>query len=167
MGTVEFASADAYPFADVIYKLIVGGFVNAVSVGFLPIEYSFVENDPDRGWGIDFKRQELLEISVVPVPANQNALLAQARSLGLRDTHRLRRSERAIVREYPRSRAEDLQRAFLVRSRIAALRRIDPREPEPEPWMVEYMARERREADERLARARQLQDAIRLSIPSW
>jgi Caudovirus prohead serine protease len=82
MGTIEFVSPDLYPFGDTIYKLVVGGFINAVSVGFLPIEYSFVENNPDRGWGIDFKRQQLLEVSVCPIPANANALV-EARSVGI------------------------------------------------------------------------------------
>ena len=50
------------------------GFMTAVSVGFAPIKYSF-STDPARSMGIDFKQQELLEISVVPVPANASALL--------------------------------------------------------------------------------------------
>jgi HK97 family phage prohead protease len=77
MGDVEFASADVYPFADQIYKLVVNGFIRACSVGFLPIEWQF-SDDGDRQFGIDFKRQELLELSIVPVPANQNALVQAA-----------------------------------------------------------------------------------------
>jgi hypothetical protein len=82
MGDITFADAETYAFADTIYRLYLGQFLNAVSVGFLPLEYSFVENDPDRGWGIDFKRQELLEISPCPIPANPNALGA-ARAKGI------------------------------------------------------------------------------------
>lgn len=81
MGDIEFASADVYPFAETIYRLVMGKYIRAVSVGFLPLEWSFVE-DKARGFGIDFKRQELLEISVVPVPCNANAL-AEARSKGI------------------------------------------------------------------------------------
>jgi hypothetical protein len=82
MGTVEFASAEVYPFADQVYKLIVNRFINSVSVGFQPIQWKF-SDDPDRQFGIDFERQELLEISVVPVPANAHALIeAQAKSWG-------------------------------------------------------------------------------------
>jgi HK97 family phage prohead protease len=81
MGDIEFASAETYPFADQIYRLVVDGFVNAVSVGFLPIEWKWA--DDDDCFGIDFLRQELLEISVVPVPANANALVqAAVKSLG-------------------------------------------------------------------------------------
>jgi HK97 family phage prohead protease len=82
MGTIEFVDAETYAFGDTVYRLLMGKYLRAVSVGFLPIEYSFVENDPKRGWGIDFKRQELLEISVCPVPANANAL-AEARAKGI------------------------------------------------------------------------------------
>lgn len=75
MGTIEFMSADLYPFADTVYEMVRQGYLRAVSVGFLPIEYTFSSED-DRPYGIDFKRQELLEISVCPVPANANALVA-------------------------------------------------------------------------------------------
>jgi hypothetical protein len=37
MGDVQFASADVYPFADTIYRLVTEGFIKAGSVGFLPI----------------------------------------------------------------------------------------------------------------------------------
>jgi len=75
MGQVQFASADVYPFADQVYKLVKNGFINSVSVGFTPIEWEWADN---RQGGIDFTRQELLEISVVPVPANSHALVESA-----------------------------------------------------------------------------------------
>lgn len=81
MGDIEFMSAEISPFADSIYRMVQGGFIKAVSVGFIPLEYAYV-NDKDRPWGIDFKRQELLEISVCPVPCNPNAL-QEARSKGI------------------------------------------------------------------------------------
>jgi HK97 family phage prohead protease len=80
MGDIEFASAETFPFADQIYRLVVDGFVKAVSVGFTPIEWDWADSK-ERPTGIDFKRQELLEISVVPIPANANALIeARAKS---------------------------------------------------------------------------------------
>lgn len=78
---VEFASPDVYEFADTIYRLYKGKFMNSVSVGFMPVEWSFVE-DKDRPFGIDFHKQELLEFSTVPVPSNPNAL-QRAKSLGI------------------------------------------------------------------------------------
>jgi HK97 family phage prohead protease len=78
MGDVQFAPVSAYPFAETIYNLVTEGFIKAGSVGFIPIEWKFAD-DKSRPMGIDFKRQELLEFSVVPVPANANALI-EARS---------------------------------------------------------------------------------------
>jgi HK97 family phage prohead protease len=59
--------------------LIDDGILSACSVGFLPLESAF---DHARG-GVNFIRQQLLEVSVVPVPANANALVQRAKALGL------------------------------------------------------------------------------------
>ena len=75
---VEFADAATYPFADTVYKLYMGGFLNAVSVGFIPIEWETggkKEGDPKR----IYTKQDMLETSAVPVPSNPEALI-QARS---------------------------------------------------------------------------------------
>jgi HK97 family phage prohead protease len=80
-GAVEYADADVYPFADTIYQLVRGGYVNAVSVSWDPVEWEF-SKDRSRPNGIDFKLAELLEISNVPVPALPSAL-ATARSNGI------------------------------------------------------------------------------------
>ena len=81
VGDIEFAAAEVYDFADTIYRLVKGGFLKAVSVGFMPKEWAF-SSDKNRPYGIDFKKQTLLEISVCPVPCNPNAL-GEARSLGV------------------------------------------------------------------------------------
>jgi hypothetical protein len=80
-GDVEFADSETYPFADTIFRLYRGGFLNACSVSWLPISWSY-SSDKARAGGIDFKRQEMLEISAVPVPAAPTAL-ATARSAGI------------------------------------------------------------------------------------
>jgi len=77
----EFMPREMSPFADSVYRAIKGGFLNAVSVGFSPIKYAFSEED-DRSFGIDFTEQELLEFSVVPIPANPEALV-EARAAGV------------------------------------------------------------------------------------
>jgi hypothetical protein len=114
MGDIEFAPPEIYEFADTIYRLVVGKYLNSVSVGFLPLEYSFVDNDPERGWGIDFKRQELLEISVVPVPANGNAL-GEARAKGIDTRPLVEWAERTLDGGgkvvIPRSELERLRKA--------------------------------------------------------
>jgi HK97 family phage prohead protease len=73
---IEFAPPETYDFADTIFKLCKGGFLNATSVGFIPIEYDQGKKagDPSR----TYSKVELLEISIVPVPANPEALI-QAR----------------------------------------------------------------------------------------
>jgi HK97 family phage prohead protease len=84
VGDIEFADADTYPFADTIFRLVDGGYLRAVSVGFMPKEWVFT-NDKNRPFGIDFKKQSLCEISVCALPCNPNAL-QEARSLGGIDT---------------------------------------------------------------------------------
>ena len=81
VGDIEFMGADVNPAAEVVYQMVKGGFLKTVSVGFAPIEWEPTK-DKSRPGGIDFKRQELLEISVVPIPANPNAL-HQAKAAGI------------------------------------------------------------------------------------
>lgn len=65
-----------FEFADMVYRLFKGGYMNATSVGFMPKTYVVNEERPGNGWGpaFDFKTQELLEYSAVPIPANPEAL---------------------------------------------------------------------------------------------
>ena len=86
IGDIHFASAEVNPQAEAVYQMVKGGFVNSVSVGFQPIEWTLAK-DKARPGGIDFKKQKLLEISVVPIPANENAI-ALARTAGI-DVDRL------------------------------------------------------------------------------
>lgn len=75
--TAQFATKDVYPFADTIFKMYKGGFMNAVSVGFMPKLYQpIIAPDEDGGkfLGYEFLEQELFELSAVPVPANPEAL---------------------------------------------------------------------------------------------
>jgi len=72
LATIEFAAADLNPMAEQIYGLVKAGYLRAVSIGFRPLEWTY---DEQRG-GVNFVKVELLEISVVPVPANAEALQA-------------------------------------------------------------------------------------------
>lgn len=78
IATTEFASAELNPMADQVYRMIRAGFLRAVSIGFRPLEWAY---DEDRG-GVNFQKVELLEYSIVPVPANAEALIA-ARAAGI------------------------------------------------------------------------------------
>lgn len=79
VATAQFAKRDQHELADTVFQLIVGGFLNATSVGFQPIDMEF---NGERN-GFDFKAQELHEFSVVPVPANPEAVLTAAKEKGL------------------------------------------------------------------------------------
>src|SRR3954466_3320991 len=69
--TIEFA-CDINPMARIAYGLYKGQFLNAVSVGFVPIRW---ENGTEKsGYNRKFVEQELLEVSAVAIPANPNAL---------------------------------------------------------------------------------------------
>lgn len=74
----EFAPAEVFPLAETVFQLIKGGFLRATSVGFRPLKYAY---NAERG-GMDFEQAELLEFSIVPVPANADCLM-DAKSAGL------------------------------------------------------------------------------------
>jgi HK97 family phage prohead protease len=63
----------ATSFAERVRKQVESRVLNATSVGFRPLEFSF-SRDPQRQLGIDFTKAELLEFSIVTVPANAEAL---------------------------------------------------------------------------------------------
>lgn len=75
---VEFEPAEINPLADKIYQKILFGSLKAVSVGFLPIgEGSWGEGEEALGKSQEtyyYAGQELLEVSVVNIPANPKAL---------------------------------------------------------------------------------------------
>ena len=61
---------------DFCYHCYKTGMLNAVSVGFIPIEWIETEN------GYDILKWELLEFSAVAVPANQDAIAEAVKSFG-------------------------------------------------------------------------------------
>jgi len=78
MFKINYADAETYSFADTIYKLTKGGYINAFSIGFAP---DWKEAEPnEKSGGYNFNKTELLEISSVNVPANAGALI-QTRSI--------------------------------------------------------------------------------------
>lgn len=123
MAAAEFTPPGMARFNDTVFDMLKAGFLSATSVGFSPLKYAFTD-DPQRRFGIDFLEQELLEFSVVPVPANAEALI-QARSAGIdiapvRDWMEavLRKDGKAII---PLDRLEAVERAA-KNARLAAKR---------------------------------------------
>lgn len=74
---IEFA-VDINPVARLAYDLYKGGFLNAVSVGFIPLEWQ--DGGGANQFARKFIKQELLELSAVSIPANPNALQNAVRS---------------------------------------------------------------------------------------
>jgi HK97 family phage prohead protease len=72
-GTIVFASAKANPVAEQVWQSLQEGTLRAVSVGFIPHSVR-VERENDRDVYV-LSDNELLEISVVPIPANADALM--------------------------------------------------------------------------------------------
>lgn len=74
LATIEFAAA-IYDKAATVFNMVKAGILNTVSVGFINKEYLDGE-DYDN---YVLTKNELLEISIVPVPANPNAIVLAAK----------------------------------------------------------------------------------------
>lgn len=72
----EYASEKA-KLVDFTYHCYKTGMLNAVSVGFIPLEWTETKD------GYDITKWELLEFSAVAVPANQDAIAEAVKSYGL------------------------------------------------------------------------------------
>ena len=85
MHTIRLAKEGTSDFIDTLVKLMQQRIVRAVSVGFVPTKDPEVRRDKEGHFeGFVFNGQELLELSVVSIPANPNAL-ALAKSWGAKD----------------------------------------------------------------------------------
>jgi HK97 family phage prohead protease len=74
--SIEFTPREVHAFGADVGEMVRAGFLNTVSVGFIPLQWE-ERREPETGvfLGYHFVKQELLEISVVPVPANPGALV--------------------------------------------------------------------------------------------
>lgn len=76
MSGVKFANEiDTYDIGKTVAELVRQNFIKNASVGFIPLEWEKMDDDEDNsGWpSYRFLRNELLEWSVVNVPANPDA----------------------------------------------------------------------------------------------
>lgn len=79
----EFMPQDISAFAYSIFRMYEEKFLRAVSVGFRPLKWERIKDDEgNETWSYRFQKQELLEFSAVPIPANPEALVA-ARQKGI------------------------------------------------------------------------------------
>jgi len=79
----EFTPEGVNERADMLYRLVMDGFLNAVSIGFYPLRQ---REDVIEGRAVTvFEEVELLDVSLVPIPSNPEALAvmrAVARAAG-------------------------------------------------------------------------------------
>jgi len=76
LGKAQMTSEEEYPFGYTIYKLIKGGYINNVSISFMP-DYDSIEHDEKKGKQVrTIAKSTLLEISAVNVGANSAAMVS-------------------------------------------------------------------------------------------
>lgn len=88
VGDVTFLEAEVNPQAEIIWRLADAGALRTVSVGFKPIEASWGDDVTEKErnkygvgkYGVLYRSSELLETSLVSVPANPGAV-----EMGLKD----------------------------------------------------------------------------------
>lgn len=86
VSRIKLADEGTSDFIDTLYKLMKQRIVRAVSVGFRATKDVEVIRDKEGNFqGLEFNGQELLEISVVSIPANPNSL-SLAKSWGAKDS---------------------------------------------------------------------------------
>src|SRR5262249_54431553 len=71
-------AVEANPIAKIAHALYSGGFLKAVSVGFIPVKWE--DGTAQTPYRRKYTEQELLEVSAVAIPANPNALTLALKS---------------------------------------------------------------------------------------
>lgn len=106
---VKLADEGTSDFIDTLYKLLKQRIVRAMSVGFRATKDVEIRRDRDGNFiGLIFNGQELLENSIVSIPANPNSL-SLAKSWGAKDSTLRRIVEQdALVQASMRQRQIDL-----------------------------------------------------------
>jgi len=86
---VQFATSEEYGFADTIYKLIKGGYINATSIGIIPdyesMEYPGGKELNGKKVRRIINKSSLIELSILPIPMNQDALRTKALNKAIQD----------------------------------------------------------------------------------
>jgi HK97 family phage prohead protease len=99
---LRFPTAGKFVFADECFELMADGFLNATSVGFDPIEWK--DEQVEGGMLRTFTKQKLVEVGVVTIPSNDEALAERAKAMNadLTDVRgRIERLERMAAQPSP------------------------------------------------------------------
>lgn len=118
----------------VTYKLWRDGYLNAASIGFIPKSYdAMIDNGEFKGY--DIKGWELLEYSIVPVPANQEALRLALDEFGdnlvvksLRDEMRKTVEDEQRKKELEEIKAKNTELELLVKGLIERIDALEAKE---------------------------------------
>ncbi len=102
-GSVEFALDN--PKGMIAYKLAEGGFLNATSIGFIPLKFDSKDSNK-------IIESELLEISCVAVPANPEALMSKLKDLVAEDTKDALESE--IIEDKANTEEEEMTEEEMI-----------------------------------------------------
>jgi len=114
-GKMQFA-VNEYEFAATAFALMVGGYLNAFSAGFINNKYQIDEANNV----VMLIENELLEVSVVPVPANQLAL-AKSKGINIKDL-----DEKKVETKSPMCRMDDETKNQCVSRKIPEIMADDP-----------------------------------------
>lgn len=97
-AVVQFPEEGVSKKADEVYGLIKAGVLNAVSIGFMPLEWSNL--DDKQPWaGRRFIKADMLEFSIVSVPANAEALIVERGALSAEQQIALARANLVAAEE--------------------------------------------------------------------
>lgn len=106
---------------DEAWQSVKAGLVRAVSIGFRALEYAFIEGTG----GIRFEKSEVMELSLVTIPANAEAVITTIKSI---DTEA--RAEAGIVEDRPEIQ-NDATAATGKPVRVVKLNDPSPRQGKP------------------------------------
>jgi HK97 family phage prohead protease len=131
---VKFAEPEVYGFADTVYKLYKNGYMNAVSVGLMPLEWEYGKSaeEPYRV----ITKAELYELSMVPVGANPEALITskgvmEAMEEGTVDEHEMAELVMMLESTFKVKKAEEKEAGEEISAKVNDA--IKDRKIEPTP----------------------------------
>lgn len=81
---IQFMAQDVDAFSYKIFRMIQAGFLSGISVGFDPLEWKDEESEPHGRVRI-FTKCRLMEVSVVTIPANDEAMVVRSRERNRED----------------------------------------------------------------------------------
>lgn len=117
VGTIDIASAKASPMADFVFHGLREGTLRATSVGFMPGDIRFEKRGGKELYVLS--KNELHEISVVPVPANPEAVLRGARLEEMRALALTLRTDSPPAHRAPRTTSDEEKNRMELEKQLA------------------------------------------------